>query len=141
MKSCISVVIKVKSEVAQSCPTLCDPMDYSLPNSSIHGIFQARILEWVAISFSMGSSQPRDRTLVSCTASRLFTVWATREDLWLTVARDKQIWEIPTLPGPQRWGRDQDIKGLCPHRLRSLMPPWAFKDTHKTHEKLYISSH
>ena len=47
-------------EVAQSCPTLCDPTDCSLPGSSIHGIFQARVLEWVAISFSRGPSQPRD---------------------------------------------------------------------------------
>ena len=47
-----------ESEVTQSCPTLCDPMDYSLPGSSVHGIFQARILGWVAISFSRGSSQP-----------------------------------------------------------------------------------
>ena len=53
-----------ESEVAQSCPTLCDPMDCSLPGSSIHGIFQARVLEWVAIFFSRGSSQPRDRTQV-----------------------------------------------------------------------------
>ena len=68
-----------ESEVAQSCPTLCDPMDYSLPGSSIHGIFQARVLEWVAISFSRGSSWPLDRTWVSRIASRLFTVWATRE--------------------------------------------------------------
>ena len=67
------------SEVAQSCPTLCDPMDCSLPGSSAHGIFQTRVLEWVAISFSRGSSQPRDRTQVSCTAGRRFTVWATRE--------------------------------------------------------------
>ena len=44
--------LKVKSEVAQSCPTLCDPMDYTPPGSSVHGIFQARILEWGAISFS-----------------------------------------------------------------------------------------
>ena len=44
-----------ESEVAQSCLTLCDPMDYSLPGSSVHGIFQARVLEWVAISFSRGS--------------------------------------------------------------------------------------
>ena len=43
------------SEVAQACPTLCDPMDCSLPHSSVHGIFQARVLEWVAISFSRGS--------------------------------------------------------------------------------------
>ena len=49
-----------ESEVAQSCLTLCDPMHCSLPGSSIHGIFQARVLEWVAISFSRESSQPRD---------------------------------------------------------------------------------
>ena len=45
-------------EVAQSCPTLCDPMDYSLPGSSVHGIFQARVLEWVAISFSRDHPDP-----------------------------------------------------------------------------------
>ena len=73
---------KVKeSEVAQSCPTLCDHMDFSPPGSSIHGIFQARVLEWIAISFSRGSSQPRDRTQVSCIAGRRFTVWASREAL------------------------------------------------------------
>ena len=54
--------------VAQSCPTLCDPMDYT-----VHGILQARMLEWVAILFSKGSSQPRDGTQVSCIAGRLFT--------------------------------------------------------------------
>ena len=64
---------------AQSCPTLCDPMDSSLPGSTVHGIFQARILEWAAISFSRGSSQPRARTRVSCIADRRFTIWATRE--------------------------------------------------------------
>ena len=67
------------SEVTQSCLTLCDPMDCSLPGSSVRGIFQARVLEWVAISFSRGSSQPRDQTQVSCIAGRCFTVWATRE--------------------------------------------------------------
>ena len=55
---------------------LCDPMDYSLPGS-IHEIFQARILEWVAISFSRGSSQSRDQTQVFHIAGRCFTVWAT----------------------------------------------------------------
>ena len=54
-------------------------MDCSPPGFSVHGIFQARVLEWVAISFSRGSSQPRDRTRVSHTAGRCFTVWATRE--------------------------------------------------------------
>ena len=66
-----------KSEVAQLCLTLCDPMDCSLPGSSIHGIFQATVLEWVAISFSRGSSQPRDQTQVFCIAGRHFTIWAT----------------------------------------------------------------
>ena len=71
---------KVKwSEFAQSCPTLCDPMDCSLPGFSVHGIFQARVLEWVAISFSRGSSWPRDWTQVSYIAGRYFTLWATRE--------------------------------------------------------------
>ena len=63
----------------QSCPTLCDPMDSNLPGSVVHGIFQARKLEWAAISFFRGSSQPRDWTRVSRTAGRHFTVWATRE--------------------------------------------------------------
>ena len=59
---------RVKVLVIQSCPTLCDPMDRSPPGSSVHGIPQARVLEWVAIPFSRGSSQPRDWILVSCTA-------------------------------------------------------------------------
>ena len=67
------------SEVAQSCPTLCNLMDCSLPGSSVHGIFQAKELEWVAISFFRGSSWCRDRTQVSSIAGRCFTVWATRE--------------------------------------------------------------
>ena len=71
-----------EGEVAQSCPTLCDPMDCSLPGSSIQGILQARILEWVAISFSRGSSQPRDQTQVSCIGGRRFNLWATREALF-----------------------------------------------------------
>jgi len=68
-----------ESEVAQSYLTLCHPMDCSLLGSSVHGIFQARILEWVAISFSTGSSQPRDRSQVSHIVGRRFTVWAARE--------------------------------------------------------------
>ena len=68
-----------ESEVAQLCLTLCNSMDCSLSGSSVHWIFQERVLEWGAISFSRGSSQPRDRTWVSCIAGRHFTVWATRE--------------------------------------------------------------
>ena len=53
---------------------LCDPMDYSLPGSSVHGIFQAIVLEWIAISFSSGSSRPRDRTQVPRFVDRRFTI-------------------------------------------------------------------
>ena len=67
------------SEVAQLCLTLCDPTDCSLPGSSVLGIFQAKTLEWVAISFSGGSSQPRDWTWVSHIVSRSFFLSATRE--------------------------------------------------------------
>ena len=75
-----------ESEVAQSCLTLCNPVDYNLPGSSVHGILQARVLEWVAISFSRGSSPPRDQTQVSHLGGRRFNLWATREahvKLWL----------------------------------------------------------
>ena len=69
----------VCAELLQSCPTLCNPMNYSLPGCSVHGILQARVLEWVAMPSSRGSSQPRDQTQVSCIAGRFFTIWATRE--------------------------------------------------------------
>ena len=71
----------------QSCPTLCDPMDYSLPGSSVHGILQARILEWVAMPSFRESSQPSNWThvfCVSCIAGGFFTHWAT--------------WEAPNVP-------------------------------------------
>ena len=65
--------------VTQSCPTLCDPMDYSLPGFSAHGIIQARILAWVAIPFSRVSSWPRDRTQLSCIVGRFFIIRTIRE--------------------------------------------------------------
>ena len=65
--------------VAHSCSTLWDPMDCSPPGSSVHGILQARILEWGANPFSRGSSPPRDQTWVSCIAGGFLTIWATRE--------------------------------------------------------------
>ena len=64
----------VKVLVTQSCPILCDPMHCSPPGSSVHGILQVRILEWVTIPFSMRSSRPRDGTQVSRIAGRFFTV-------------------------------------------------------------------
>ena len=68
----------MKVKVAQWSPTLCDPMDYT-----VHGILQARILEWVAFPFSRGSSKPRDQIQVSCIAGRFFTNWAIRK-AWIT---------------------------------------------------------
>ena len=76
LKGCLSLLLL---KVVQSCLTLCDPMDCSSPGSSFHGIFQVRILEWVAFPFSRGSSQPKGWTQVSCIAGRFFTSWATRE--------------------------------------------------------------
>ena len=88
-----------QSEVAQSCPTLWDFMGCSLPGSSIHEIFQARVLEWVAISFSRGTSQPRDQTGASYVAGRHFTIWATTEGLGQKKGKkqgdqkEKAVWE------------------------------------------------
>ena len=79
---------KEESEMVQLYLALCNRMNCSPPGSSIHRIFQARILEWVTITFSRGSSLPRYRTRVSCAAGRLFTVWVTREALlfdWLLI--------------------------------------------------------
>ena len=77
------------SEVAQSCPILCNPMDCSLSGSSVYGIFQARVLEWIAISFSRGSSRPRKWTPVSHITGRIdaFELWCWRKLLrvpWTT---------------------------------------------------------
>ena len=76
---CFANSRKVKALVTQLCLILCDPMDCSPPGSSVHGILQARTVEWIAIPFSRESFQPRDRTQVSCIAGRFFTVWGSRE--------------------------------------------------------------
>ena len=89
-----------ESEVIQSCPTLCNLMDCSLPGSSVHGIFQARTLEWVAISFSRRSSQPRDWTQVSRIVGRHFAVWATWEIRGRDAWSNRQIW-----PWSTKWSR------------------------------------
>ena len=85
-----------KSEVTQSCPTLCDPMNYSPPGSSVHGILQGRKLEWVVMPFSRGSSWSRDWTRVSCIAGRCFIVWATKQAQEKNVKKKKKcICRIP----------------------------------------------
>ena len=74
---CVCVCVCVL--IAQLCTTLCDPIDYSPPGAPVHGILQARMLQWIAIPFSTGSSWPRDWTWVSYIAGRFFTIWATWE--------------------------------------------------------------
>ena len=75
----------MKVKVAQLCSTLCNSVDYA-----VHGILQARILEWVAIPFFRGSSQPRDRTQVSHIAGGFFTSWATRDALFKAAVLQKE---------------------------------------------------
>ena len=103
------------SEVTQSCPTLCDPVDCSSPGSSIHGILQVRILEWVAISFSRGSSQPRDWTWVPRIAGRHFNLWATREakgSTWM----QSQKWQNDLCTFPRKTIQYHRNPSLCPNQ-------------------------
>ena len=95
--------------VPKSCPTLCNPMDYIPPGSSVHGVLHARILEWVAISFSRGSSWPRDWTWVSCMAGRFFTDWVTRE----AKIKVKVTQSCPTLSDPM----DYRVQGVLQARI------------------------
>ena len=74
----ISRAAAAAAKSLQLCPTLWNPMDCSLPGSSVHRIFQARILEWIAIHFSRRSSPRRNWTWVSCTIGRFFTIWVSR---------------------------------------------------------------
>ena len=82
-------------KLLQLCLTLFDTMDYSPSGSSVHGILQARTLEWVAIPFSRRSSRPKDQTQVSCIADGFIIIWVTREvpyDLWdITKRNNLQI--------------------------------------------------
>ena len=105
-------VTRVVLLVASSCPTLWDPMDRSPPGSSVSGILQARILEWVAIPFSRGSSQPRGWIHISCTVGGFFTVWATRE---------APIWCLDC-PHPRQWSHFNlipSVKSLSPNKVLS----------------------
>ena len=84
-------LVNMKVLATQSCPALCNPTDCSPPGSSVHGILQARILEWVAIPFSRGSSWPRDRTQVSHIAGRLPFELPRKPLLWYSILKLSQI--------------------------------------------------
>ena len=98
-----------KKRFTQSCLTLCDPTDCSLPGSSVHGLLQARILEWVAIPFSRGSPQPRDQTWVSHTAGRLLSEppgkpWNVRMIIyWWLCYFNAEAWLQVTEPWRMCW--------------------------------------
>ena len=92
-KECLIVSCMGAYSVSQSCWTLCNPMDGSLPGSSLHGILQARMMEWVAISSSRGSSQPRDGTWISCffcIGRQILYPWATWEPLSSVIVSDNR---------------------------------------------------
>ena len=126
------VKVKSESEVAQSCPTLCDSMDGNLPGSAVHGIFQARILEWAAISFSRGSSQPRDWTRISCIADRRFTVLATSIQFNRSVVSDSlppyglQHARLPC-PSPTPWACSNScpLSWWCHPTVSSSVVPFS----------------
>ena len=92
------LLIHAYMKVVQSCPTLCDPMDYT-----VHGILQARILEWVAFPFSGGSFWPRDRTRVSCIVGGFFTIWTTREALFTFVLNSAFMYPRHWVTYNNRW--------------------------------------
>ena len=102
---CMKVKTERESEVAQSCLTLCDPMDYSPPSSSVHGILQARILEWVAIPFSRESSQRRYPTQVSCISGSFFTNWATLLSLFALMHWRRKWQPTPVFSPGESQGR------------------------------------
>ena len=87
-----SRAVKVSKWKSFSLFDSLQPMDCSLPGSTVHGILQARILEWVAIPFSRGYSQPKDQTQVSQIAGRFFTIWSTREA--------QEYWSGQPIPAP-----------------------------------------
>ena len=109
--------------VSQSCPTLCNPKDCSPPGSSVHGISQARILEWGAISSSRESSRPRDQTRISCvpcTAGRFFTCWALGEAPEGT--KEKMAFQADGETFSKTWRE----KAMAPHSSTLAWKiPWA----------------
>ena len=138
MSQTFSLVVIYVCSIAQSCPTLCGPMEHSPQGSSVHGIFQARILEWVPISSSRGSSQPRDWNCISCGS------WIDRLPLWLSWSRIclqcgrpgfyPWVGKIPRrrerLPTPEFW--PEEPHGLIVHWVAKSRTRLTFTSLHFT---------
>ena len=120
---------EMKMLIAQSGPTLCNPMDCSLPGSSVHGIFQAKILKWVAIPFSRGYSQPRNRTWVSCIAGWFFPTRAARIS---SVQFSSVTQSCPTLCDPM----NHSMPGLPVHHH---LPELTQTHVHQGHDAIQPS--
>ena len=121
---------EVKVKITQSCPALCDPMDYT-----VHGLLQARILEWVPFAFSRGSSQPRDQTQVSHIADRFFTNWATKEapfsTRWQTKNREERA-QVDNQPKALRTTCIQNNTQIKEHyfsniSISCIWGPWSLR--------------
>ena len=158
----ISIVVMKHSEVSQLCPTLCNPMDCNLPGSTVHGILQARILEWLAISFSRRSLRPRDCTRVSRVVGRRFTIWATREErkeelksllmkmkeeiekagLKLNILKTKIMASGPItswqIEGKQ-WKQCQTLFFWAPKSLQMAIAAMKLKDAYSLEGKLWLT--
>ena len=137
---CFVCLLAMKVFIAQSCLTLCDPMDCSQPAPLSMEIAKARILEWVAIPFYKGSSYPSNWTRVSCIAGRFFTVWETREALlammWLCNVLERGLfWWLEIFHGKHRacclacsicFIHGSWLHKSCPRWSLSLILSWAY---------------
>ena len=113
-RNTIDALPRIKVLVAHLCPTLCNPMGCSPSGFSVHGIHQARIMEWVVMPFSRGYSWPRDWTCVSCIAEGSLTVWATRESPLRVnkLVTDKLVTMIKDLVSDLKlWGQNFVMEG------------------------------
>ena len=126
-----SLIIESESEVAQSCLTLCDPVDCSPPGSSVHGILQARTLECIAIFFSRGSSWPRDWTQVSCIAGRRLNLWATskyKSKLQWDTTSHKSEWPSSNCLQTMNAGEGVEKREhlYCLWKCKLIQPLWLY---------------
>ena len=139
---CCSAASEVRS---LSCVQLCDPMDCNLPDFSVHGIFQGRMLEWVAVSFSRRSFPPRDWTQVSHIVGRCFIFWATREVLFSCKVMPYSLQPhglqhagllYPPLP-PRVWSNSCPFSQWCYLTISSCPPPSLFAFSLCQHQDLF----